>query len=141
MLKKTFQKGFTVVELLIVIVVIGILAALVLNTFAGIQQKARDTERKTDINAIATQLEAWYNTEGQSSYPALTELQDAAWVDTNLPGLDDGALRAPGQDSISIVAGPATDRNQYGYVSTGDSFTLTWWNEEDSVAQEKNSLN
>src|SRR5690606_24488036 len=55
MLKKTYQKGFTVVELLIVIVVIGILAALVLNTFAGIQQKARDTERKTDINAVATQ--------------------------------------------------------------------------------------
>jgi prepilin-type N-terminal cleavage/methylation domain-containing protein len=47
-LKNKASKGFTIVELLIVIVVIGILAALVVTTYNGIQQKARDTERKTD---------------------------------------------------------------------------------------------
>ena len=45
-LKRT-QSGFTIVELLIVIIVIGILAALVLVTFSGVQQKARNTERVT----------------------------------------------------------------------------------------------
>ena len=141
MLKKTYQKGFTVVELLIVIVVIGILAALVLNTFAGIQQRARDTERKTDINAIATQLEAYYNTTGESTYPDLADLQSQAWVDENLPGLDEGALRAPGQTTISIGAGPASDRNTYGYVSDGEQFTLTWFNEDEGSTQAKESLN
>ncbi|MEO8863266.1 MAG: prepilin-type N-terminal cleavage/methylation domain-containing protein, partial [Candidatus Saccharimonadales bacterium] len=46
---KVKQQGFTIVELLIVIVVIGILAALVITTFTGIQQKGRDTERTTDL--------------------------------------------------------------------------------------------
>lgn len=55
------ESGFTIVELLIVIVVIGILAALVLNTFQGVQARARDTERTTDINAVHTHLEVYYN--------------------------------------------------------------------------------
>ena len=67
MLKLKSQKGFTIVELLIVIVVIGILAALVLNTFAGVQKRARDTQRQTAINSMATQLEVYYNDRG--SYP------------------------------------------------------------------------
>ena len=49
---KSKQKGFTIVELLIVIVVIGILVALVVTTFSGIQRRARDTERQTDIKAV-----------------------------------------------------------------------------------------
>lgn len=59
--KRNKQSGFTIVELLIVIVIIGILAALVLNTFTGAQQKARDAKRDTDTKAVATQLEACYN--------------------------------------------------------------------------------
>ena len=48
MLKDT-QKGFTIVELLIVIVVIGILAAITVVAYSGIQQRARDTVRKSDL--------------------------------------------------------------------------------------------
>ena len=88
MLKKYSQKGFTIVELLIVIVVIGILAALVLNTFSGVQKRARDTQRQTDVNAIATQLEVYYNDNG--TYPL------AAGVTVpNFKGIDAGALQPP----------------------------------------------
>lgn len=87
------QRGFTIVELLIVIVVIGILAALVITTFSGIQQKGRNTERQTDINAIHAQLEAYYAQNG--GYPAASDMNTAAWRTTNMKGLDAEALEDP----------------------------------------------
>jgi prepilin-type N-terminal cleavage/methylation domain-containing protein len=47
---RTSRNGFTIVELLIVIVVIGILAAITIVAYNGIQQRARDTAPKSDLN-------------------------------------------------------------------------------------------
>ncbi len=60
-------KGFTIVELLIVIVVIGILAGLVLNTFNGIQQRARNTTRIDTVKKYITALQLY--AADNSSYP------------------------------------------------------------------------
>lgn len=87
------QSGFTIVELLIVIVVIGILAGLVLNTFNGIQASARDSERKTDINAVHAQVEAYHAKNG--FYPTAANMADSTWVAANLQGLDPEALLDP----------------------------------------------
>jgi len=46
------QKGFTIVELLIVIVVIGILAAIVIMTYNGIQQRSRNTARVATMSTM-----------------------------------------------------------------------------------------
>lgn len=53
------QKGFTIVELLIVIVVIGILAAITIVAYNGVQQRARDTQRKNDVAAIVKALQVY----------------------------------------------------------------------------------
>ena len=50
------QTGFTIVELLIVIVVIGILAAIALVAYGNVQQRARDASRKSDLAQIAKAL-------------------------------------------------------------------------------------
>ena len=77
------NKGFTIIELLIVIVVIGILAALVLTAYGNIQQRARDTEGQTDIAEISKQLELQYINDGtfNGRYPF-----DIATVKTSLAG-------------------------------------------------------
>ena len=150
-IRTLYQRGFTVVELLIVIVVIGILAALVLNSFAGVQAKARDTQRQTDINAIATQLEACYNDRCNGTYPTLAALQDVAasgWVETNLPGFDISALYDTTDTLIQGNAPSATA--QYQYTGSGCSgalatdtctgFTLSTYQEQGS-AYSKISLN
>lgn len=115
-IKKAAAKGFTIVELLIVIVVIGILAGLVVVTYNGIQQKARDTERKTDINALHGQLEAYQAQNGK--YPFLASpdgINDPAFRSTNMKGLDSAALADPKNAASQVlVAAPVT--NNYAYA-------------------------
>ena len=52
-------RGFTIVELLIVIVVIAILAAITIVAFNGVQQRARDSQRKNDLANIAIALKLY----------------------------------------------------------------------------------
>ena len=137
---KKRSEGFTIVELLIVIVVIGILAALVLNTFQGVQARARDTERKTDINAIHTQLEVFYNDNGYY-LAAASDLSVA-----NLAGIDGAALEDPNQVTIggaggnySYVPTPASCTN--GGATPCASYALTSTLEGDVAGYTKDSLN
>lgn len=73
------QKGFTIIELLIVIVVIGILAAIVVASFTGITNNARQTAFRTDLNNIAKKIELAKATAGV--YP--TELTAAMDIRIN----------------------------------------------------------
>lgn len=59
--------GFTIVELLIVIVVIGILAAITIVAYNGIQKRAQDSRRANDIASLQKALELYKVQNG--SYP------------------------------------------------------------------------
>src|SRR3990167_6118453 len=116
-LKKIVARGFTIVELLIVIVIIGILAALVIVTYSGIQQKARDTERKTDVNALHGQLEAYQAQNGK--YPTLANVNDATFRSTDMKGLDKEALKDPqniATDGTEYNLANAIAADVYAYV-------------------------
>lgn len=98
------QKGFTLVELLIVIAIIGLLATLAIVSLTSAQQKARDTKRVADVKAIQTALELYWN--------------DLA----NYPNPADGSAWSVLGDSLSpYVSGiPAPPGNPvgevYGYI-------------------------
>lgn len=58
-MKKTNKTGFTIVELLIVIVVIGVLAAIVLVTYTGVQNNAKTTKAQTAAKAVRDKIVAY----------------------------------------------------------------------------------
>lgn len=64
------QTGFTIVELLIVIVVIGILAAITIVAFNGIQQRAANTKTISAAAAWVKGIQLYYNDKGQ--YPSVS---------------------------------------------------------------------
>lgn len=68
-MKKTIN-GFTIVELLIVIVVIAILATISIVAYTGIQARSRDSQREHDIKQLVKALEMYYIDNGE--YPTAT---------------------------------------------------------------------
>jgi type IV pilus assembly protein PilA len=62
---KENEKGFTLIELLVVMIIIGILAAIAIPVFLNQRKKAVDASTKSDLSAIATEMETYY-TDNQS---------------------------------------------------------------------------
>jgi len=66
------KRGFTLIELLVVISIIAILITIIVATFGTTQQKARDSRRRTDLDALKKALELFKSdTKGSSKYPSV----------------------------------------------------------------------
>ena len=59
--------GFTLIEILVVVSIIGVLSSITISSFATAQAKARDTRRMQDLKQIGNALNMYYNDNGQ--YP------------------------------------------------------------------------
>lgn len=128
--------GFTLVELLITITVMGILLSLAVVNFSGSLTHARDQDRRTDVAAIAETLEGIYK-QGDSgvnysidpgTYPTAVQMRDGdirSEIFKNLSASGrtvTGQDPAPEPDSI-IVPGSSdpitfepSDVNHYAYI-------------------------
>lgn len=83
-------RGFTIVELLIVIVVITILAAITIVAYNGIQGRARDARRQNDVAAITQALELYYLDNGKYPTSSGSTAINVSWsttADSSWPNL------------------------------------------------------
>lgn len=122
---KKRNEGFTIVELLIVIVVIGILALLVITTYSGIQAKARNSKRSSDVKSLQTHVEAFYQDNGY--YPSRTNLNTPSWRTTNMKSIDPNTIKDPSSTcdptpgsgaSTCLVAAPVARSYAYAVTDT-----------------------
>jgi len=69
------NQGFTIIELLVSIVVIGILSTIMVVSYTGIQQRSRDTDRASDITQIKLALDKYHAEKSQ--YPSVCSADGA----------------------------------------------------------------
>jgi hypothetical protein len=84
------------------------------DAFSGSQSSAKDSKRRTDINALQSQLEVYYADNG--AYPTLANINDTAWRKANLKGFDDAVLKDPDGTISKLVAKPQA--KAYAYQTT-----------------------
>ncbi|OGG11484.1 hypothetical protein A2Z00_03495 [Candidatus Gottesmanbacteria bacterium RBG_13_45_10] len=77
------RKGFTLMELLIVIAIIGILISMGVVSFSSAQKTSRDSKRRADMKAIQNAWEQ-YNSDNNGSYPASCSVS-ATYLPAGLP--------------------------------------------------------
>jgi prepilin-type N-terminal cleavage/methylation domain-containing protein len=105
MIQRTVKKAFTLVEILIVVVILGILAAIVIPQFTKASEDAQMGNAKTQLATVRRMIEL-YRVKNNGQYPF-----GASPVWTNLVGAD------------YLAAAPVNPRTGKSDIVTGTSWT------------------
>lgn len=126
------KSGFTIVELLIVIVVIGILAAITIIAYNGVQQKARLTQYTTDSVTIVKKMETYNSAVGTYPLTASGSVDTAASTPQTAAGIALTALlngqnesKLPPSLSVFAVLTAAAAAPTYAQASAANNLSAT----------------
>ena len=148
------RRGFSIVELIVVITVMSALLLLGVISFNGAEANSRDSERKADIESIASYLETYYESGNDSStsfgvYPSVEASTGLIGNETTFfRDLDTDAIKSPDIISSSLISAtnstqtiagilPQPTINQYVYQPIATDGSLC----NDSSAQECRKFN
>jgi len=113
------KKGFTLVELMIVISILGLLTTVGLSAYMLTQKTARDSKRQSDLESIRQALEIYRTENGTYSSAGVSNWTDVSSLNTHL--VDGGYIdRLPSDPKTSnpsyrYKATDLSSSNYYGY--------------------------
>jgi len=125
------KKGFTLVELIIVITIIAILASITVVGFTRFQIDADDARRASSATSIAEALEKYYDLNGE--YPGCQAMKSNTVISTTLNGLETATIIVP--------KAPAATATSIKCDSDGNILTVDGLDFYDYVGDSTNSCN
>lgn len=116
LVRQSYSRGFTVVELAVVIAVIAIMATIAFFGYQQIQMQARDSKRQTDIAAMQSAIDSYYRKNNE--YPDANDtaffakLTEQGIIDpTDTPGWNNDRNQATGYCAAMIRRGGGEGQN------------------------------
>jgi type IV pilus assembly protein PilA len=145
---KTNQQGFSLVELMVVVAIIGILAALAVPRFQMFQAKARQTEAKNNLSHIYTLQESFYGDNEKYGNVAATGAEGACPGDTGADNIGfrvtpctGGKVRYTYTSAPSGAGWTATARAAAGKIVPGCPIADQWNIDQDKTLEPKKGAN
>lgn len=114
MLKKKDEKGFTLIELMIVIAIIGILAAIAIPQFSAYRMRAYNAAAQSDLKNCATAQEAYFVDEQTYGGHADLTLNTSQNVELTATG---------GTGTYTIISAHSSGDKTYTLIGPGGSIT------------------
>lgn len=127
-LLKINSKGFTIIELIVVIAIIGVLATIIISNISGYTAKARDSKRKSDVEVIAKALNLFYADSGTYKTIAGVDGYGSGWLNAPYGGsiIANALITNKYLGSDPVDPKPATGMQDYLLCvgSDGQHFTV-----------------
>ncbi len=110
-------RGFTIIELIITVAILGILMVLAVVNITASQVKSRDDERRADIEAIGLSLESYYTlgVEGATEYgryPDTSVTDSETDIQTAFPNANLDSFKAPAVTAATSTFVPAVNADE-----------------------------